>query len=135
MEEIVKSNSMKDYYTHRKIIQNLYKNDVMYSGDLAGALLGLREQNRYIESMSLEIQSGRIRIELITPKDENENKEIFHNIPGIYQKIAVIIDGFISANIFKITDPSTASVISNNIANGWRYYDINHVGNMINIFL
>ena len=71
MDKIVKV-EMKDYYSQRKIIQQLYVRDVAY-GDIAGTLLGIREQDPNIESMSLEIQSFRIRIELVQGKNDEEN--------------------------------------------------------------
>ena len=132
--EVVKKVPMKDYYTQRVEIQKLYIHDTHY-GDLAGALLGVREANRYIESMRLNIQSFQIRIELIEGKDEEECKEILYNIDSIYNKIKSIIDKFIVDNIDQVTDSDTANEIKSNISKGYCYYDISHIGNMIDISL
>ena len=132
--EVVKRVPMKDYYLHRKEIQKLYRNDCMY-GDLAGALLGVRESNKYIDSMSLEIQDYRIRIELVQGKNDDENREILSKVDKIFSRIGRIINTYIVNNIDRVTDEDTAKEIVSNIDKGHEYYDISHIGNMVEITL
>ena len=127
MEDAIKTD-MKNYYNNRKIIQSLYLNDTLFNSDLAGTLLGIRDQMPYIDTMALEIQSLRIRIEIVSETNVND-------ILKIFDKVGSTISNFIAANIDKVTDAQTAEQIRMDIFAGIQYFDINHVGNMIEINL
>ena len=126
MEDSLKTD-MKDYYNNRKVIQTLYNNDTYY-GDLMGSLLSIRDQVMYIESMRIDMQSYSIRIELAKNTSLDE-------VTTIFDKVGNSINNYIVSNIDKITDQETANKIKYDISINKQYFDINYVGNMIEVIL
>ena len=114
--------NMKEYYDRRKAIQDLYIHEIEY-GDIAGTLLGIREQMSSIESMSLEIQNFVIKIELVHGTADDTNK--------VCDRVANAINNYILANVDRVTNKDTAEKIRSDIASGKKYYDIVQVGHMI----
>ena len=126
MEDSLKTD-MKDYYNNRKVIQTLYNNDTYY-GDLMGSLLSIRDQVMYIESMRIDMYSYSIRIELSKNTSLDE-------VTTIFNKVGNSINNYIVSNIDKITDQETANRIKYDISINKQYFDINYVGNMIEVIL
>lgn len=120
---------MKDYYNHRKILQELYKQDVYY-GDLCGELLGLRDQNPYIQGMFIDMKGLLIRVEV-----KKDDTDFLTHMERIVNSISTMISKCMFSKIDSITDPETAETIKEYLTIGTQYFDIFMVGNTIEIHL
>lgn len=134
ISDAIQLGKMDNYYKHRDVIRNLYMNDVYY-GDLCGQLLGLRDQNRYIEWMSVDMSSCTIKIELITPTNSHEEEVIIKEYGTLMNKIETMVNGFILTKVHLVTTPETAEEIKENLTLGYTYIDYVRVGNSITISL
>lgn len=118
------------YYNHREIIHKLYDQDVYY-GDLCGELLGLREQNRFIDGMFIDMSNYTIVIDLIPEEDQ---KKVTDNYNKVLSKLSAIINGYIAAKIDKVTEPDIAADIINSLTSE-ASYDVFHIGTSMTINL
>ena len=71
---------IKDIYESRKKIRELYDHDTKY-GDLVGALLGIREKNKCIESMDVRIQGEyKIAVDLAENTTDAQAQDVNNQI-------------------------------------------------------
>ena len=71
---------MEKYYKFRKEIQKLYKNDVYNTGDLCSKILGIRDKEKCIESIRIDLDSYTINIELSQDTTDKKKSEIVEKI-------------------------------------------------------
>lgn len=107
-----------EYYNYRKLLHSIYDKDVWY-GDLVGAVLAFRDQNKYVETISIDIKAYQIYVVLRKDTDQNEQSKI---VNGITQ---AIID-FINTSSRLLSD-SDRDLVQKFINSSWpicEYYNI-----------
>lgn len=114
---------MEKYYNCRKELTKLYTNEAANVGNLACKVLEIRDKNRSVDSINLELQEGRITVE-VRPETTAKKKEeiitkitncigryIVDNKSALNQEIAedsefndVILDGCNFCEVYNIGD-------------------------------
>lgn len=94
MVNLLKDTEMKKYYEFRKTARKLYDNDVQY-GDLCGSILHIRDKNKCIDSIQLNISSYEVVVEFESGTDENKKNSILSLIIEEIRK-------FVRSNIDKL---------------------------------
>lgn len=110
----------KDYYEYRQVLHSIYDKDVWY-GDLVGSVLAFRDQNKYVETISIDIKNYRIYIIL---KDGTNNNDHMKIINGIIN----VIKDFISVSSTQV-DENKKILIDKYINTNWPICDYYNIGN------
>ena len=111
------------YYEYRKDLHDIYDMDVWY-GDLVGNVLALREKDRYIDTVNVDIRSYKIYVEL---SDKAKDKEI----KKVVSQMKDIIDSFIGYAAINMTFPEKRELISSFLGSQWPIFDYYVNGNVI----
>ena len=78
---------MKRYYEFRKEIHKLYDHDVYCTGDLYSKILEIRDKERCVESVNIDLSHYSINLELSTDTTGSKTLQIINKISnniGIY---------------------------------------------------
>lgn len=121
---------MKKYYAFRKAVRNLYQHDTIY-GDLCGSLLYIRDKNRCINAMSIDIPNYNIEVEFDGNIDAKKFEKIINDI---LVKISSFmwdnIDNIVSFSFGEISREDAESIITYN-----PFCDTSIIGKTLTIIL
>lgn len=115
---------MQDYYNFRVELKDLYCNDVKAKGDLPCKVLEIRDKNRCVTSMNVDIgpTEGKIVMEFDSNTSEKKRKSITDNITNSIGRF--IVDNRDNINV----DNDLFDTIMNN---GTSYCDIYTIGDEV----
>ena len=120
-----KSIDMEKYYRCRKELTKLYKNDAVNTGNLACKVLEIRDKSRAVNSINLELQDGRITVEVRPDTTAKKKDEIIN-------KITNCIGKYIDDNKYALDQTIADDDQFNNvIIGGNNYCDVYNIGDEI----
>ena len=121
--ELKNKDAIHDYYYWRKKIQELYIHDTYY-GDLIGEILKYRDENKFVESISIDMSIPKIEVELA------DNSKLSKTVSDIES----IIRNYLHSSISQLNLSNEESASLDEFINTSSLYDSSYVGNMV-IFL
>lgn len=116
---------MEKYYNCRKELAKLYKNDTVNTGNLACKVLEIRDKSRVVNSINLELQEGKITVE-VRPETTAKKKD------EIINKIRNCIGRYIVDNKYVLDENIAEDQEFNNvIIDGCNFCEVYNIGDEI----
>jgi uncharacterized protein YprB with RNaseH-like and TPR domain len=122
--------NMNKYYFFRKQLHELYNNSDSSVGDLCCKLLAIRDKNRIIDSMEIELDNFTVTLEFNTEATKEEIKNITIKVANTIGRY--IIDNRKHLPISVNIDPEFDSFMN---SDNMLFCDIITVGNIVKINL
>lgn len=116
--------TMEKYYKFRKELHKLYDNDVYSTGDLCSRLLEIRDKEKVVESISVDLASYCVSIELDKDTTLDKKETIINKMRDSIGRYIINNKDTLDSSLIK--DPEFESFLCS-----YRYCDIITIGQSV----